>query len=72
MVKQLIQIIFIACMSFHTNYVYSSQDDMTIRELVLGDKKDFHLKILKAIPKTGQIIIGPEDAENTIIEFYMF
>ena len=30
----------------------------------------FHLKILDAIPDEGKIQVGPDNAKNTIIEFF--
>ena len=42
---------------------------MTLEELFFDNSKPFHLKILQAIPEKGLVQIGPEDAENTIIEF---
>jgi len=47
--------------------VFSS--DITLNELFFDDTKPYYLKILDAIPEVGIIAIGPEDAENTVIEF---
>ena len=44
-------------------------NDMTLNELFFDDSKPYHLKILEALPESGLVAIGPEDAENTIIEF---
>ena len=46
-----------------------SSADITIKELIFSDDKPFHLKLLEALPKEAKIEYGPEDAENTIIEF---
>ena len=42
---------------------------MTLNELIFDDSKPYHLKILDALPKSAVVQIGPENAENTIIEF---
>ena len=47
--------------------VFSS--DITLNELFFDDTKPYYLKILDAIPESGILAIGPEDAENTVIEF---
>ena len=70
MVKQLIQFICVIFLLFYVKQVSAAENDITVKELVLGGKEDFHLRILKAIPENGQIIIGPQDAQNTIIEFF--
>ena len=44
-------------------------NEMTLNELFFDKSKPYHLKILDALPENGIIAIGPEDAENTIIEF---
>ena len=44
-------------------------NEMTLNELFFDESKPYHLKILDALPENGIIAIGPEDAENTIIEF---
>ena len=44
-------------------------NDMTLNELFFDNSKPYHLKILEALPESGLVAIGPEDAENTIIEF---
>ena len=46
-----------------------SSSDITLNELFFDDSKPYYLKILDALPKSAIIAIGPEDAENTIIEF---
>ena len=46
-----------------------SRADITIKELIFSDDKPFHLKLLEALPKEAKIEYGPEEAENTIIEF---
>jgi protein-disulfide isomerase len=44
-------------------------NDITLNELFFDDTKPYYLKILDAIPEAGILAIGPEDAENTVIEF---
>jgi len=44
-------------------------NDITLNELFFDESKPYHLKILDALPESAKIAIGPEDAENTIIEF---
>ena len=51
---------------FPTNVL---SEDITLNELFFDDSKPYHLKILDALPDSAIISIGPEDAENTIIEF---
>jgi protein-disulfide isomerase len=46
-----------------------SSSDITLNELFFDDSKPFYLKVLDALPKSAIIAIGPQDAENTIIEF---
>ena len=43
--------------------------EMTLEKLFFDNSQPFHLKILEAIPENGIVQIGPENAENTIIEF---
>ena len=43
--------------------------EMTLEKLFFDNTQPFHLKILEAIPENGKVQIGPENAENTIIEF---
>ena len=43
--------------------------DMTINELFFDDSEPYHLKILEALPKHAIVQIGPDTAENTVIEF---
>mgnify|MGYP001181215559 FL=1 len=43
--------------------------DMTLNDLFFDNSKPFHLKLLEAIPEKGKLQIGPDNAENTIIEF---
>ena len=43
--------------------------DITLNELFFDDTKPYYLKILDVIPEVGILAIGPEDAENTVIEF---
>ena len=46
-----------------------SSGDITLNELFFDDSKPYYLKVLDALPESAIIAIGPEDAENTIIEF---
>ena len=46
-----------------------SSADITLNELFFDDSKPYYLKVLDALPDNAIIAIGPEDAENTIIEF---
>jgi len=48
-------------------HVFSN--DITLNELFFDDSKPYYLKILDALPERAIIAIGPEDANNTIIEF---
>ena len=48
-------------------HVFSN--DITLNELFFDDSKPYYLKILDALPESAIIAIGPEDANNTIIEF---
>jgi protein-disulfide isomerase len=43
--------------------------DITLNELFFDDAKPYYLKVLDALPESAIIAIGPQDAENTIIEF---
>ena len=43
--------------------------DITLNELFFDDSKPYYLKVLDALPESAIIAVGPEDAENTIIEF---
>ena len=43
--------------------------DITLNDLFFDNSKPFHLKLLEAIPEKGKLQIGPDNAENTIIEF---
>ena len=43
--------------------------DTTLNELFFDDSKPYYLKVLDALPESAIIAIGPQDAENTIIEF---
>ena len=44
-------------------------NDITLNELFFDDSKPYYLKVLDALPESAIIAIGPQDAENTIIEF---
>ena len=46
-----------------------SSADITLNELFFDDSKSYYLKILDALPESAIIAIGPQNAENTIIEF---
>ena len=46
-----------------------SSADITLNELFFDDSKPYYLKVLDALPESAIIEIGPQDAENTIIEF---
>lgn len=70
MVKQLSKFFCVTFIIFYSNQNFAASNGITIAELVLGSQEEFHLRILEAIPKNGQIIIGSENAENTIIEFF--
>ena len=43
--------------------------EMTLNELIFDDTKPYHLKIIDALPESAIVQIGPNNAENTIIEF---
>ena len=47
-----------------------SRAEITLDYLIFDDSSPFHLKILEAIPSEGKIQVGPDDAKNTIIEFF--
>jgi protein-disulfide isomerase len=49
--------------------VHVSSADITLNELFFDDSKPYYLKVLDALPESAVIAIGPQDAENTIIEF---
>ena len=70
MVKKLIKFFCTFFIVLNSNQILADSNDITLSELVLGDKKSFHLRLLKAIPESGKIDIGPKNAENTIIEFF--
>lgn len=70
MVKQVFKIFCATFIIFYSNQIFADSNNITVSELVLGSKEEFHLRILEAIPKSGQIIIGSNNAENTIIEFF--
>ena len=38
--------------------------------MIFDDSKPYYLKILDAIPDVGKIQVGPDNAKNTIIEFF--
>ena len=49
---------------------YSIRAEISLNNLIFDDTKPYHLKILDAIPKEAKIQIGPDNAKNTIIEFF--
>ena len=48
----------------------STRAETTIEYLLFDDTVPFHLKILDMIPNEGKIQVGPDNAKNTIIEFF--
>jgi protein-disulfide isomerase len=48
----------------------SAKAEITLNYLIFNDTTPFHLKILEAIPDEGKIQVGPDNAKNTIIEFF--
>ena len=48
----------------------SIKAEITLNDLIFDKRTSFHLKILEAIPEDGKIQIGPDNAKNTIIEFF--
>ena len=44
-------------------------NEMTLNELFFDESKPYHIKMLDALPDSAIIQIGPDDAENTVIEF---
>ena len=46
-----------------------SSSDITLNELFFDDSKPYYLKVLDALPESAIVAIGPQNAENTIIEF---
>jgi len=54
-------------------FLYSApqalSNEITLNELIFDDSKPYHLKILDALPTIAIVQVGPENAENTIIEF---
>tara|TARA_Y100001970_G_scaffold88081_1_gene111176 strand:+ start:1080 stop:1700 length:621 start_codon:yes stop_codon:yes gene_type:complete len=46
-----------------------SSAEMTLNQLIFDSSKPFHLKILDALPENAILQVGPDEAENTIIEF---
>ena len=49
MLKQLSQFICVIFILLYVKLVHANEDDITLKELVLGGQEDFHLRILKAI-----------------------
>ena len=43
--------------------------DLTIKEFIFDNSKPIHIKILEALPQEAIVQIGPDNAENTVIEF---
>ena len=48
----------------------STRAETTLNYLIFDDTTPFYLKILESIPDEGKIQIGPDNAKNTIIEFF--
>ena len=48
----------------------NANNGMTLDFLIFDDTTPFYQKILDAIPAEGKIQVGPENAKNTIIEFF--
>ena len=55
---------------FLSLFSISLKAEITLNELIFDDSKTFNLKILDAIPDAGKIQVGPDNAKNTIIEFF--
>ena len=53
--KQLIQLFCVIFAIFYVKQISANQNDITLKQLVLGGKEEFHLRILEAIPENGQI-----------------
>ena len=49
-------ILIVTFIIFYSNQNFAASNGITIAELVLGNQEEFHLRILEAIPKNGQII----------------
>ena len=49
---------------------FSASAQITLNYLILENSTPYHLKILEAIPQEGKIQVGPDNAKNTIIEFF--
>jgi protein-disulfide isomerase len=47
----------------------SARADITLNELLFKKDQPLHLKILTTLPNEAKIEYGPQNAENTIIEF---
>ena len=47
----------------------SARAEITLNELLFKKDQPLHLKILTALPNEAKIEYGPQNAENTIIEF---
>ena len=48
----------------------AASPEITLNYLIFDNSTPFHLKILDAIPEEGKIQVGPDNAKNTIIEFF--
>ena len=66
MLKNLNLLFFSIILFFVTQ---SARGDITLNELLFNKDKPLHLKILTALPNEAKIEYGPQNAENTIIEF---
>ena len=66
MLKNLNLLFFSIILFFVTQ---SARGDITLNQLLFNKDKPLHLKILTALPNEAKIEYGPQNAENTIIEF---
>ena len=60
-------LLFFSIILFFVNQ--SASADITLNELLFNKDKPLHLKILDTLPNEAKIEYGPQNAENTIIEF---
>ena len=63
-IRLIFSVLFISMQSL------SARAEITLDYLIFDDSIPFHLKILEAIPDEGKIQVGPDNAKNTIIEFF--
>ena len=57
------------CSVITLSWTFPANAEISINELIYSNEKPFHLKLLDVLPNEAKIEYGPEDAENTIIEF---